>query len=305
MALTTEQLINRLKLPTSRIRAVLDTDTFNEIDDQFAVVYSLLSKEKLQMEAFYAAPFYNELSNGPKDGMEKSFDELQRILEIMGVRESIPSYRGSDTYLPDPLTPVESEAARNLVERAMASTADDPLYVISIGAITNVASALLMEPKIIDKIVVVWLGGHALHWKDTKEFNLKQDLHASRIVFDSGVPLVLIPCKGVASHLSTSLSEIRDYVKGSGPIGEYLYETYKNCREDHYAYSRVIWDISAIAYLVHSDWLPSTLVHSPLISEDFRWSFDSNRHFIRYVHDLKRDDIFKDLFTKMRLAANK
>ncbi|MEK3725400.1 nucleoside hydrolase [Paenibacillus sp. FSL H8-0034] len=305
MALTTEQLINRLKVPTSRIRAVLDTDTFNEIDDQFAVVYSLMSKEKLQMEAFYAAPFYNELSNGPKDGMEKSFDELQRILEIMGVRESIPSYRGSEAYLPDPSTPVKSEAARNLVERAMASTADDPLYVISIGAITNVASALLMEPEIIDKIVVVWLGGHALHWKDTKEFNLKQDLHASRIVFDSGVPLVLIPCKGVASHLSTSLSEIRDYVKGSGLIGEYLYETYKNCREDHYAYSRVIWDISAIAYLVQSDWLPSTLVHSPLISEDFRWSFDSNRHFIRYVHDLKRDDIFKDLFTKMRLAASK
>ncbi len=50
---------------------VLDTDTFNEIDDQFAVIYALHSKERLQVEAFYAAPFHNELSSGPKDGMEK------------------------------------------------------------------------------------------------------------------------------------------------------------------------------------------------------------------------------------------
>ncbi|MBE0698068.1 MAG: nucleoside hydrolase, partial [Anaerolineaceae bacterium] len=39
---------------------VLDTDTYNEIDDQFAVVYALLSPEQLQVEALYAAPFTND-----------------------------------------------------------------------------------------------------------------------------------------------------------------------------------------------------------------------------------------------------
>lgn len=275
----------------------MDTDTYNEIDDQFAVVYALLSPERIQVDAYYAAPFYNELSSGPEDGMEKSYEELRKILHFMD--RDIPVYRGSKAYLSAPDVPVESDAARNLVERAMAASPEDPLYVVAIGAITNVASALLMEPRIIRNIVVVWLGGHALHWNDTKEFNLHQDLHASRILFDSGVPLVLIPCMGVASHLSTSLSEIRAYVKGRGPIGDYLYETYLNCIKDHRGMTRVIWDLSAIGFLVDERWLPSMLVHSPRISDDYRWSFDTSRHFIRYVSFIHRDPLFRDLFDKL------
>ena len=67
--LDTAVLLNRLSPPTGKVRMVLDTDTFNEIDDQFALVYSLLSTQRLQVEAVYAEPFFNELSSGPGDGM--------------------------------------------------------------------------------------------------------------------------------------------------------------------------------------------------------------------------------------------
>jgi len=145
---------------------------------------------------------------------------------------------------------------------------------------------------------VIWLGGHALHWPDTKEFNLAQDLHASRTVLDCGVPLVLVPCMGVTSHLQTTLSEVRDYVLDKGEIGRYLYETYEKCHDDHAGYSRVIWDISTIAFLNNDTWLPSDLVHSPILSSDFRWSMDASRHFIRYVRYVNRDKVFQDLFAK-------
>jgi purine nucleosidase len=293
-----DQLIRRLAHPGRTVRMVIDTDTFNEIDDQFAVVYALKSPENMKVEAFYAAPFYNELSTGPADGMEKSYQEIIKIRKILG-REDIPVYRGSTSYLQLEGQPVESEAARNLVERAMASDPSDPLYVVAIGAITNVASALLMEPRIVERIVLVWLGGNALHWMDTREFNLEQDLHASRIIFDCGVPLVLVPCMGVATHLQTTLSEMRDYLKEEGPIGKYLYETYMNCKENHYGYSRVIWDISVIAWLNNPEWCPSALVHSPYISEDYRWSSDPHRHFIRCVQFIRRDDVFRDLFRRI------
>lgn len=296
-----DQLIRRLAHPGRKVRMVLDTDTFNEIDDQFAVAYALKSSDNMAVEALYAAPFYNELSTGPADGMEKSYHEILKIRKILG-REDIPVYRGSTSYLPAAEQPVESEAARNLVERAMSGDPSDPLYVVAIGAITNVASALLMEPRMIERIVVVWLGGHALHWPDTREFNLQQDLHASRIVFDCGVPLILVPCFGVASHLQTTLSELRDYVKEQGEIGNYLYETYKNCADNHFGYSRVIWDISVIAWLNNPGWCMSSLVHSPSISDDFRWSTDTNRHFIRCVQFIRRDDVFRDLFR--RIAGN-
>src|SRR4030042_483404 len=78
------QRIEMLKPPTNRpIRMVLDTDTYNEIDDQFALVYALISPE-LDLRAVYAAPFSNQRSTGPKDGMEKSYEEILRILQKLG-----------------------------------------------------------------------------------------------------------------------------------------------------------------------------------------------------------------------------
>ena len=74
------------------------------------------------------------------------------------------------------------------LQRAMSS--DELLYVVAIGALTNIASAILIEPKIIEKIVVVWLGGTALHWPHAVEFNLAGDVLAARLVFDCGVPLI-------------------------------------------------------------------------------------------------------------------
>ncbi len=293
--------LTRLQPPAGKVQMVLDTDTYNEVDDQFAVVYALLSPEKLDVQALYAAPFFNDRSTGPADGMEKSYQEILRLLEQLDVSPENFVFRGSDRYLPDAAHPVESAAARDLVAKAMArSESDDPLYVVAIGAITNVASAILMEPEIIRRIVVVWLGGHAFHWPDTREFNLWQDVPAARVIFDCGVPVVQLPCMGVVSHLHTTVAEIERYVAGRGAIGDYLAETVKGYHKDHFGWSKVIWDIAAIAYLLDASWTPSHLVHSPIVTDQGTWSFDNGRHFIRSAFYVHRDAIFRDLFTKLK-----
>jgi purine nucleosidase len=292
--------IERLMPPAGRLRMVLDTDTYNEIDDQFAVVHALLSPERLRVEALYAAPFYNPRSAGPADGMEKSYEELLRLLDRLDVSPDGLVFRGSTGYLTRDQVPYRSAAALDLVERAM-NAGDEPLYVVAIGAITNVASAILIEPRIIEKIVVVWLGGHAHHWPHTREFNLAQDIVAARVIFDCGVPLVQIPCNGVTTHLRTTIPEIEKYVQGQGTIGDYLADTLKGYHSDHYAWSKEIWDVVTIAYLINSDWVPTNLVHSPILTDQITWSFDSSRHFMRYAYFLDRDPIFRDLFD--RLAA--
>ncbi|MBM7571665.1 nucleoside hydrolase [Aquibacillus albus] len=295
-----EATLKKLTPPTSKVRMVLDTDTFNEVDDQFAIVYALQSQDQLDVEAIYAAPFHNSKSSGPEDGMEKSYDEILRILQRINVSSENFVYKGSRGYLQSSEHPYHSEAALDLVNRAMTATEDSPLYVVAIGAITNIASAILIEPKIVGKIVVVWLGGNALHWPDTKEFNLKQDVLSAQVVFNSGVPLVQIPCMGVTSHLHTTLSEVENFVAGKGAIGDFLAKRFKDYHDDHFAYSKVIWDISAIAYLIHNDKaVPTQLVHSPILTDQVTWSFDSSRHFMRYAHHVNRDVIFKDLFMKL------
>jgi len=289
----------RLRPPTGRVRVVVDTDTYNEIDDQFAVVYALLSPEKLEVEAILAAPFLNEKSSGPGDGMEKSYQEILRLLSRLDVLPESFVFRGATDYLPDGETPSESDAARELVRRAMADD-PDPLYVVALGAITNVASALLMEPRLVERTVVVWLGGQPFHWPTASEFNLQQDPAASRLIFDCGVPLVHIPCAGVSSHLLTTVAEIERYVKGQGAIGDYLTEIFASHHADHFAWAKELWDISAIGYLVDPSWVPTELVHSPILTDQLTWSVDHARHLIRCATYVYRNPIFRDLFTKLR-----
>lgn len=292
--------LQRLIPPTEPVDIVLDTDTYNEVDDQFAVVYALLSPEKIRLQALYAAPFFNDRSTGPADGMERSYQEILHLLDRMGTSPDGLVFRGSTTYLPDRDHPCESDAAEDLVTKALARSEDDaPLYVATIGCITNVASAILMAPEIIERIVVVWLGGHAFHWPDTKEFNLQQDPEAARVVFNCGVPVVQIPVMGVCSHLHTTIPEIDRYVAGRGEIGDYLAETVKGYHADHFAWSKVIWDISTIAYLVDDSWTPTNVVHSPIVTDQLTWSFDARRHLIRSAYHVHRDPIFRDLFAKL------
>jgi purine nucleosidase len=306
--------IMRLQPPEGKVRIVMDTDTYNEIDDQFAVVHAMLSPERLSVEGIYAAPFFNHRSTSPGNGMEMSYDEILRLLDRLEVSPHGLAYRGSNGFLEDYDHPLVSDAVNDLVERALQS--EEPLYVVAIGALTNIASAIILEPKIIEKIVVIWLGGNAMHWPHTNEFNLIGDVLASRLVLDCGVPLVLIPCAGVTTHLRSTVSEIEQYVRGRGAIGDYLADTFKAYNEDHFAWSKEIWDVVAVAYLINSDWIPSNIMSSPMIAQrppvkepgqnpypwekyQLSWSFDHSRHPIRCAYYVDRDPIFRDLFTKL------
>jgi len=306
----------RLLPPEEKIRVVIDTDTYNEIDDQFAVVHALLSPEKLSVEGLYAAPFYNLRSDSPAQGMDLSYYEILRLLERLNIDSGNLAHRGSEGFLVDYDHPYKSDAVNDLIERALGS--EEPLYVVAIGALTNIASAILIEPRIIERIVLIWLGGNALHWPNIVEFNLAEDVAAARLIFDCGVPLMLIPCKGVTTHLRSTVSEIERYVQGKGAIGDYLAETFKSYNDDHFAWSKEIWDVVAIAYLLNSDWVPSNIISSPIITQrtsadvhttnpmawvnhQLTWSFDNTRHQIRCAYYVERDPIFRDLFTKIDL----
>ncbi|HHY83803.1 MAG TPA: nucleoside hydrolase [Clostridiales bacterium] len=292
-------MMKLLEPPVGRVRMVLDTDTYNEVDDQFALAYAIKSGEKISLEAIYAAPFYNDRSTGPAEGMELSFQEINKILSIMNCSSQFPVFRGSTDYLKNRSRPEESDAVKDLIKRAMESDEKDPLYVVAIGAVTNVASAIMLEPDIIKKIVVVWLGGNALHWHDTKEFNLMQDIAASRVILDSGVPLIRIPVMGVTTHLHTTIPELESCLSGKSPIGTYLTDIVKNYTKNPYAWSKVIWDVAAIAWIVNPDWVPTHIEHSPVLTDQLTWSFDRSRHLIRSAYFVHRDPVFGDLFKKL------
>ena len=70
-------------------------------------------------------------------------------------------------------------------------------------------------------------------------------------------------------------------------------------RTDTYPWSKVIWDISAIAWLINPEWVPSEIVDSPVLTDDMRWESDTGRHSIRVANNVFRDAVFHDLFEKL------
>ncbi|WP_226782386.1 nucleoside hydrolase [Oceaniglobus trochenteri] len=295
--------IARLAHPGRRVRMVLDTDTFNEIDDQYALVYALLSPEAVEVEAIYAAPFFNSRATSPGDGMQQSYDEILRLLERMGRDPEGFVFKGVTEYIGEAKQPRDAPAVDDLIARARAAPPDDPLYVVAIGAISNVTAALLKAPEIAEKIVVVWLGGNALDWPDTWEFNLRQDIGGAQVLFDCGVPLVMVPCMGVTTHLTSTPAEIERYVEPMGDIGAFLAMRFKEYSDDHLGWSKEIWDMAVIAWLVNPDWAPSVLRSTPVLTDNATWSFDDARHQMRYVRHLKRNPIFRDFFIKLENFA--
>ena len=293
----------RLQVPDRIVDAVLDTDTYNEIDDQFAVAYMLSSGEKINTKAIYAAPFHNSKSSGPEDGMRKSYDEIQKIISLMK-RNDVEVYHGATQYLTDEKTPVISPAAQDLAKRAMDYSKDNPLYVIGIAAITNIASAILLNPEIVDRIVVVWLGGNSHDYIHTREFNMYQDVAAVRAVMKSGVAFVQLPCVGVVSGFRISKPEIESWLLGKNAISDFLAtkviedtERY----EKNPIWSRCIWDVTAVAWLLNDDdrFLESRIEHILLPAYDCIYESNCDTSFMRYVYFVKRDALMRDMIKKL------
>lgn len=300
--LTHEQRLALLETPRGIVDAVIDTDAYNEIDDQFAISYALRSPERLKVRALYAAPFLNHRSVSPEDGMVKSEKEIHKLLALLGEEREV--YTGSRTYLPDENTPVISPAAEDLSRRAMAYSPEKPLYVVALGAITNVASALLLNPAIADRIVVVWLGGHSLEWPDNREFNMQQDVAAARVVYGSGAPLVMLPCFGVVNTFTTTGPELNHWLRGKNALCDYLVQNTVEEAESYargQAWSRVIWDVTAVAWLLNDGcrFMADRLISTPEPQYDHRWRMTDSAPLCRYVFTIHRDHLFTDLFGKL------
>ena len=291
--------LHALLLDKAPKTVILDTDTYNEVDDQYALAYAMRSADRIDLKAITVAPFKNSRAATPAEGMEKSFAEAHNIRALVDPTSTVPIYRGSDRYLPDAKTPVESDAANAIIRLVREST--DTVYIVAIGAITNVASALLLAPDIAEKAVIVWLGGHALHWKDNHEFNLFQDVAAAKVVFDSKAPLVQIPCNGVCTEFLTTMPELRHYIAGKNPLCDYLLdltERYMH-RPGKEVISKVIWDVTAVAALAYPETLDIVEIPRPIITDSELYAIDQARPTYLYVRRIRRDPLFLDLFEKL------
>lgn len=299
----------RLQRPTGKVDVILDTDTYNEIDDQFALAYLVRSEESVNIKAITAAPFYRDpkigvcRSKDPGDGMEKSYHEIIKVLKLAG-REDLCDkvYRGSLTYLPGETTPVHSEAVDKILEISRDYDEKNPLYIVAIGCITNVASALLIDPTLTKRCVVVWLVGHAHHWNDCTDFNMAQDMYASRIVFGCGVPLVQFPMLGVVSEFRFSKPEFEYWFRDKNDLCNYLIDNtyaYNELKYDYEGWSKPLWDLATVCWVIQGNFVESACVPAPVPTFEHGYMMDPQRHPMQYVYYIYKDQLIRDIAEKL------
>ncbi len=293
-----------------QIRLIVHTDCKNEADDQFALAQAVMTP-KFDVVGIVAGHFDAAGSKFRYNGhvtARASYDEVEKVLELMHVRNGYKVYLGAETALEDENTPIASDGARFIVEEAMM---DDPrqLFIAMQGAITFLASAILMEPAICSRMTALWVGGGE-YPDGGSEFNLSMDVAGANVVFGSAMPLWQLP-KNVYKQMAVSLAELEYKVRPCGKIGEYLCDQ-MNELNLQLAKSPVwphgeIWglgDNSAIAALMaeyekEDDY---QMLEAPRVEkESLRYIHSTGYRPIRVYHHVNDRLTLEDLFCKLRL----
>lgn len=285
-----------LNYKKDKINLILDTDTYNECDDQFALSYLIKSKNIFNIEAITVAPYsHTKRDLTVRDGQELSYNEILKICNWLNFDTNNKVFKGSMDYIQNGYDE-KNNAVNKIIEIALKN---NKTYILGIGAITNIALAIKKEPKIVNKIEIVWLGGNELGYEDNLEYNFRQDVEAVKIVFESKVKLTILPCKKIVSELRIDINTLKKYLENKSELCNYLIERFYNDGYHGVQESRVIWDISVIAYMINKKWFETEQISCPNIRKDTSYEVTDNRHNITFVTKLDRNKIYEDLFNKL------
>ena len=274
-----------------RMRVVIDSDAKNEIDDQWAIALAILSPERFQIEGFVGAHFDNPW--GGPDSIEESAREIETVLEKAGMAGRWPVKRGSHP-MQYQFVPSESEGVDFIIERAMASSPEDPLWVVGLGAATDMASAFLKEPRILDRVVAFW--HFRTRWPEKcYNFNVYGDVRAARLIFHSPLSFVLFD---TGTYLRCPMEESEKRVKPFGELGEYLHE-YRHRYPLFMDTRKGFFDLGDIAALVDPDLACWEVTECPEVDWDLDYQFKGTKGSILRCYHVDRDRTFELLYGKL------
>lgn len=295
---TAERILGDLRSDRCK-KVILDTDTFNEIDDQYALVHLLMSSDRCRLLGVCAAPYLNDRSVSAADGEQKSYNEAVKIIRLTDETLQVPVFHGSQSFLSDRESPVESPAADFIIRSAL-QFPEEPVYIVTIGAGTNVASALLKAPEIADNVVVVWLAANLPEvGRNIEEFNLREDVPAGQAIFESRANLVLLPM-AVTANVYISQADMKGYLlKNPRPVCRYLYEEWCSYvgEEQH---GKVVWDLAGSGAVMVPEAFGFEVVLRPLLGDDSEYLPGDGKSEMILLRSMRAALIFEDWFRRVK-----
>ncbi|MEV4106311.1 nucleoside hydrolase [Nonomuraea sp. NPDC049695] len=280
---------------------IINSDAKNEADDQFAIVHGLLSPT-LDIRGLIPAHFGTRRT---QRSMEESREEIDLLLDLLGLTDSVAVANGAATALPDEHTAVDSPGARLIIEESELASERDPLYVAFLGPLTDMASAILLDPELVRRpVVVIWIGGAGYRGYDEGraiEFNLSNDVHAANVVFDSGITVWQVP-RDVYTKVSVSYAELEEKIGDAGPLGRYLIKQLHEVNATYHPWpieSRSLGDSPAIALMLYPESGNFRVRPAPRFGVDGSWLPGSD-HPIKVCEEIDVRFLLEDMFAKIR-----
>jgi hypothetical protein len=309
--------------PGPRIRVITDNDYSGDPDGLVQLAHLLLSPS-----VDVRAVIGSHLAPGdPFDPSEQTAvngaAKADEVIALAGQADRLAAVAGSNTALADTTTPDGSAGAQAIIDEALRTDTDDPLYVVLGGGLTELASAYLERPEIADRIVAIWIGGPehdglAVPPPDASavEYNLNIDVNAARVVFDSPIPLWQVPRDAYRQTLA-SFAEMETRMADAGPLGEYLYASLDGIRtlaasaglnigETYILGDNPLVLLTALQSSFQAD--PSSsayeTVRAPRITAEGQYAPDDGGRDIRVYTRLDTRLMLEDLYAKLALTAS-
>lgn len=229
-------------------KVIIDADTGNEVDDLYAVVRGLIepSWDVLGLNATQWQVSHWAVDNT----MENSYRLNQVLLSYLKKNE-VASNRGAEARLYDWGNKSQTSAASQFIVNEAHKMENEKLNVIALGALTNVASALLDDPAIADKIRLYWLGTRYDFEERTMtniDFNSVMDVQAVNVVLNVDVELHVIP-GNVAGEMVFQWEEAEEKLKGEHDLLDFILQRWYN-HLDGGRRQRTIWDLALIQAII-------------------------------------------------------
>jgi inosine-uridine nucleoside N-ribohydrolase len=283
----------------ARIPVVLSTDVGNEIDDQWAITYLLLQP---RFDVLGVMSAHAPTITAPAG--HTSYRILVDVVENrLGMSTHPPLIEGGSLPLQNAKTPRPSPAVTFLIETSRRFSKNNRLTVLMIGAGTDVASAILTDPTIVERIGVIQMG--FTDEQDGNEFNVANDVHAVQAILESNVPLVVGPGKVCRASLSLNFDQAREMLAKRGAIGAWLWEEYqawyfrvvKPLRVNDFSKPWVIWDDITLAYV-----LGMTTQHTlprPKLRDDMTFEQVKSDQTVIWITDVDEQRMWADFLRLM------
>lgn len=251
-----------------KIALIIDADTANEIDDLFAIVRAI-DAPQFDLLGITAAQFHISPLASDRSAYEsqKINEDIVRLMN----KKKLSLLPGSNEPLISPTKPQASPATSFIIKKAHEMREGKKLQVVILGSCTNVASAILLDPTIVPKIQVHYLG----FWHDPKtnhynkkEFNSGNDTLAVNFLLDYASLDLNVMTATTSQHLVFDKKTVDKNLKGKGDIHDYLvnrWETYDRwwTQEDPLKKKWIMWDVAIIESLAHPEWVTTKKFLTP------------------------------------------